>query len=76
MTALRRFIERRGITSQVVSDNATNFVGATRDCIGLAKVVHTGAQTYSSIEWLLILSHSPNFCRLWEKAVESRVHHL
>ena len=31
MAALRRFIARRGIPSQIVSDNATNFVSARRD---------------------------------------------
>ena len=31
VAALRRFIARRGIPSQIVSANATNFVGARRD---------------------------------------------
>ena len=49
VAALRRFIARRGIPSQIVSVNATNFVGARRDLNELEKVVQSGAQLYSSI---------------------------
>ena len=76
VTDLRRFIARRVIPSQIVSDNATNFVGARRDLNELEKVVWTGAQAYSSIEWLFIPPLSPNFGGLWEAAVESMKHHL
>ena len=76
VTALRRFIARRGIPSQIVSDNATNFVGARRDINELEKVVRAGAQSYSSIEWLFIPPRSPNFGGLGEAAVESIKHHL
>ena len=71
VAALRRFIARRGIPSQIVSDNATNFVGARRDLNELEKVVGPGAQSYSSIEWLFIPPRSPNFGGLWEAAVKS-----
>ena len=54
VAALRRFIARRGIPSQIVSDNATNFHE-------LVKVVRAGAQSYSSIESLFIPPRSPNF---------------
>ena len=37
VAALRRLIGRRGIPSQIVSDNATNFVGARRDLNELEK---------------------------------------
>ena len=76
VTALRRFIARCGIPSQIVSDNATNFVGARRDINELEKVVRAGAQSYSSIEWLFIPPRSPNFGGLGEAAVESIKHHL
>ena len=39
MAALRRFLARRDIPRQVVSDNATIFVGAMRDLIELEKEV-------------------------------------
>ena len=76
VAALRRFIARRGIPSQTVSDNATNFVGARRDLNELEKVVRSGAQLYSSIEWLFVPPRSPNFGGLWEAAVKSIKHHL
>ena len=74
--ALRRFLARRGIPSQIVSDNATNFVSARRDLNELGKVARAGAQSYSSIEWLFIPPRSPNFGGLWEAAVKSMKHHL
>ena len=64
VAALRQFIARLGIPSQIVSDNATNFVGARRDLNELEKVVRARAQSYSSIEWLFIPPRSPNFCGL------------
>ena len=76
VAALRRFIARCGIPSHVVSDNATNFVGARRDLNVLEKVVRAGAQSYSSIEWLFIPPRSPNFGGLWEAAAKSLKHHL
>ena len=76
VAALRRFIARRGIPSQIVSENGTNFVGARRDLNELEKVVEAGAQSYNSIEWLFIPPRSPNFGGLWETAVKSMNHHL
>ena len=76
VAAMKRFIARRGIPSQIVSDNATNFVGARRDLNELDKVVKAGAQSYHSIEWLSIPPRSPNFGGLWEAAVNSMKHHL
>ena len=77
VAVLRRFIARRNIPSQIVSDNATKFVGARRDLIELEKVVKAGAQSYSSIECLFIPHLSPNFGGLWEEAaVKSIKRHL
>ena len=76
IVALRRFTARRGIPSQSVSDNATNFVGARRDFNKLDIVVRAGAQSYSSIEWLFIPPRSPSFGGLWEAAVKSMKDHL
>ena len=76
VAVLKRFIARRGIPSQIVSDKATNFLGARRDLNELEKVIRAGAQSYSSIEWLFIPPRSPNFGELWEAAVKSMKHHL
>ena len=76
VAALRRFIATRGIPNQIVSDNATNFVGAGRDLNELEKMAKAGAQSHSSIEWLFIPPRSPNFGGLWEAAVKSMKHHL
>ena len=61
VAALRRHFARRGIPSQIVSDNATNLVGARRDLIELEKVVQAGESSFSSIEWLFIPPRPPNF---------------
>ena len=73
---MRRFIARRGFPSQIVSDNATNFVGAKRDLNELEKVVKAGAQSYYSIERLFVPPRSAIFGGLWEAAVKSMKHHL
>ena len=61
VAALIQFIARQGIPNKIVSDNATNSVGARRDLNEREKVVRTGAQSYSSIEWLFIPPRSRNF---------------
>ena len=76
VAALRWFIARRGIPSQIVSDNATIFVGSRRDLNELKQLVQAGAQSYSSNEWLFIPPRSPNFGGLWEAAVKSMKHNL
>ena len=55
VTALERFIARRGIPSQIVTDNATNCVGAIRDLIELERVVQTGAAALNG--HLFLLTH-------------------
>ena len=73
VAALRRFIARRG---QILSDNATKFVGARRDLNAFDEGVRAGVQSYGSLEWLFIPPRSPNFGVLWEAAVKSMKHHL
>ena len=53
MAALRRFIARRGIASQVVSDNAANFVGESGP----------GRSTIIQQHWMAL--HSSELTQLW-----------
>ena len=70
VAALRRFIARRGIPSQIVFDNATNFMGARRDLNEQEKV---DRGTTIQHHWLALHSSSLG---LWEAAVKSMKHHL
>ncbi|XP_015115573.1 uncharacterized protein LOC107040144 [Diachasma alloeum] len=84
LAALRRFIARRGVCSNIYSVNCTNFVGANSEL----KEVHEFLQnendrqkilhfaTSKEIRWHFIPAQSPNFGGLWEAAVKSFKHHL
>ena len=69
VAALRRFIARPVTPSQIVSDNATIFVGARRDVNELEQVARAGAQSYSSFAMLF------KFDGLWEAAVKPMKSH-
>ena len=84
LAALRRFIARRGICSQIWSDNATNFHGARRKLndfqrhfarkANFAPISNLLAE--NGIKWNFIPPHSPHFGGLWEAAIKSTKHHL
>jgi len=75
MQAFKRFIGRRGKPSHIVSDNATNFVGAQRELAELHTVLNDqeGKMAHDlatqGIEWHFIPPRAPNFGGLWEAAV-------
>nr|CAH7762839.1 unnamed protein product [Callosobruchus chinensis] len=82
ISALRRFVARRGKPSQIFSDNGTNFVASNselRELGGficknkdeLEKSVHN-----EGIDWRFIPPQSPHFGGLWEAGVKSIKHHL
>nr|CAH7745353.1 unnamed protein product [Callosobruchus chinensis] len=82
ISALRRFVARRGKPSQIFSDNGTNFVASNselRELGGficknkdeLEKSVHN-----EGIDWRFIPPRSPHFGGLWEAGVKSIKHHL
>ncbi|GFR14230.1 hypothetical protein TNCT_472181 [Trichonephila clavata] len=49
LSALRRFVSRRGYPSDIYSDNGTNFVGASAYLKDLFKLLHnSNVQDYSS----------------------------
>ncbi|XP_063979917.1 uncharacterized protein LOC135163941 [Diachasmimorpha longicaudata] len=84
IAALRRFILRRGICTDIYSDNGTNFVGANNKIrqiyVFLKKAENENKiQNYissKSIQWHFIPPQLPHFGGLWEAAVKSFKYHL
>ncbi|XP_029179167.1 uncharacterized protein LOC114946687 [Nylanderia fulva] len=81
LAAFRRFVSRRGLPSDVYSDNGTNFVGADRE-LRLAfiktckdRAVHDHLVT-DGVQWHFIPAASPHFGGLWEAGVKSFKYHL
>lgn len=83
MSALYRFMGRRGMPHDIYSDNGTNFIGAER-CLRHnvelfqreleQKVVP--ALSDKGVQWHFIPPSSPNFGGLWEANVKAVKHHL
>lgn len=79
ISCLKRFVARRGIPSNIFSDNATNFVGANRKLNELYKIVTS--QTHNlliadflsdkGISWHFIPPSAPHFGGIWESGVRS-----
>lgn len=67
LAALRRFTARRGICSQIFSDNATNFVGAARELREVYEFLKKEKTEIESnlgsqrIQWNFIPPRTPNF---------------
>jgi len=82
MAALNRFTGRRGICSQLYSDDATNFVGAARELKELYGFLTEQNESIGAtlakqkIEWHFIPPRAPNFGGLWETAVKSIKRHF
>lgn len=84
IAALQRFISRRGMVTNVYSDNGTTFVGANHELAELRKLFED--QTHQrqlndfciskGIEWHFIPPRSPHFGGIWEAGVKSVKHHL
>ncbi|XP_055543811.1 uncharacterized protein LOC129729327 [Wyeomyia smithii] len=79
LSALRRFVSRRGLPAEIHSDNGLNFQGASnhlrelydllRDPVATAK--NATEATQRGISWKFIPPRAPNFGGLWEAAVKS-----
>ncbi|GFX94569.1 integrase catalytic domain-containing protein [Trichonephila clavipes] len=80
MSALRRFVSRRSYTSDIYSDNGTNFVGASAYLKDLFQLLHnSNVHDYSSsknIQWHFIPPYAPNFGGVWEASVKLTKQHL
>lgn len=84
LAALDRFVNRRGLVRKIMSDNATNFAGASkelhqlflmfRDDVSRAKI--NDSLLKREIEWEFIPPRSPNFGGLWEAGVKVVKSHL
>lgn len=74
IAAFGRFCSRRGTSSEIWSDNGTNFVGANRLLRETWTKILQSCQNHTSIQevkWKFIPRHSPTFGGLWEASVKS-----
>ena len=79
LAALSRFTDRRGCPSIILSDNATNFVGANRELPDLlnlltSKSTQDQVQAFSTAHCIACKfspSRSPHFGGLWEAGIKN-----
>ncbi|XP_058816694.1 uncharacterized protein LOC131679968 [Topomyia yanbarensis] len=84
LAALQRFISRRGLVSEMHSDNATNFHGANNELHRLYEMFRNQPEinkivqfcNTKEIEWHFIPPDAPEFGGLWEAAVKCTKTHL
>lgn len=81
ISALKRFMSRRGKVQNLYSDNGRNFVGADHELQKLFKSEEfkrnvLESATAERIVWHFISARSPHFDGLWESAVRSMKLHL
>lgn len=85
LACLKRFFSRRGKSSDLYSDNGTNFKGANREIQELysflndQKTINELSEqlaAYSETTWHFIPPRSPHFGGLWEAGVKSFKHHF
>ncbi|XP_077259746.1 uncharacterized protein LOC143896075 [Temnothorax americanus] len=72
LSALRRFIARRGRCSRIYSDCGTNFVGAQRELVSCMEA----ASGREQIQWSFNPPSAPHFGGLWEAGVKATKTHL
>ncbi|XP_052567192.1 uncharacterized protein LOC128093655 [Culex pipiens pallens] len=85
LSALRRFVARRGRPKEIHSDNGTAFKGASNELRKVYSMLKTDQESRKSIldysaaneiTWHFIPPRAPHFGGLWEAAVKSAKHHL
>lgn len=83
LAAFRRFVSRRGLPSDMYSDNGTNFVGAVSEMKKQIQLVIKESEslvadnyTEDNVRWHFTPPGSPHFGGLWEAGVKSVKLHL
>ncbi|XP_062556600.1 uncharacterized protein LOC134221425 [Armigeres subalbatus] len=84
MSALHRFVGRRGNVSDLYSDNGTNFVGASKELIELRNLLKSQSLEQKVSEfcqergttWHFIAPRAPHQGGLWESNVKCMKNHL
>lgn len=79
IAALKRMISRRGIISQIISDNGTNFVGANNYLKALAEQLENSSDAIAekfNFKWTFATPGAPHHGGIYEAAVKSIKHHL
>lgn len=84
LAALRRFVARRGLVTEMNSDNGTNFKGAFNQLRKLHELFQSASfqksvnewSSQQGIKWKFIPPRAPHFGGLWEAAVRSMKFHL
>ncbi|XP_041970752.1 uncharacterized protein LOC121727140 [Aricia agestis] len=71
ITSLRRFIARRGSPKQILSDNGTNFVGASKEMRKLHGGPVIDFATNGRIRWRFIPPAAPFMGGAWERLVRT-----
>lgn len=79
IAALRRMISRRGIVTEIISDNGTNFVGANNYIRNIVSQVRRDAGIIMDevkVKWTFTTPNAPHHGGIYEAAVKSTKHHL
>ena len=84
ITALKRFISRRGLPEHIYSDNGTNFIGANNELKKMFslfnsdqhKILINNFSNKHRISWHFIPPVAPHFGGLWESSVKLFKHHF
>ncbi len=76
MAALQRFANRRGMPSEIFSDNGSNFIGAAKEINDISSMLRKSKHSISVVEsqhgvkWHFNPPRAPHFGGLWEAGVK------
>ena len=78
LASLDRFVSRRGVPSDIYSDNGTNYVGAARQLKALFHDPELQSEVSNRVpsNWHFNPPAAPHFGGLWEAAIKSTKTHL